>query len=147
MANYKSIIDVESVAQATEEMNVLVEDGGSLKKVPAGGMIGGSGGAKMLVISYKEEAAAPVSLESMPSGVYSANMTYEEFCDLTFNGELAGVTLYIVENGEISYFTLEGISTYYSPDIYLYFRHYNMGSKTLIFHNDNTITEYSNPPV
>lgn len=145
MANYKSIIDVESVAQATEEMNVLVEDAGSLKKVPAGGMIGGSGGAKMLVISYKNEVTE-VSLDDMPSGVYSANMTYEEFCDLTFNGELAGATLYIVGNGEINYLTLEGVDTYYSPDINLYFRNYDMGQKHLIFHNDNTITEYVSAP-
>lgn len=140
MANYKSIIDVESVAQATEEMNVLVEDGGSLKKVPAGGMIGGSDGAKMLVISYKNEAME-TSLEDMPSGVYSANMTYEEFCSLTSNGELAGATLYIVENGVINYLTLEKIEISQFPDIYLYFRNSNKGSIPLIFHDDNTITE------
>ena len=46
MANYKNIVDVESVAEATESMNVLVEDAGSLKKVPAGGMIGGGSGPK-----------------------------------------------------------------------------------------------------
>ena len=39
--NYKSIIDVETMAKASEATNVLVEENGSLKKI-AGSKIGGS---------------------------------------------------------------------------------------------------------
>ena len=94
MANYKSIIDVESVEQATEAMNVLVEDGGSLKKVPAGGMIGGSGGGKKLVISYKKSAVAPMSLQENPTEEYVSNMSFDDFCSLISSGEFEGGLYY-----------------------------------------------------
>ncbi len=42
MATYKKIVDVETMAEATETMNVLVENAGSLKKVPVGKIGGGS---------------------------------------------------------------------------------------------------------
>ena len=94
MATYKSIIDVETVAQATEEMNVLVEDAGTLKKIPAGGMIGGSGGGKKLVISYKKSVEAPMSLRDNPTGTYVSNMSYDDFCSLINNGEFEGGLYY-----------------------------------------------------
>ena len=49
MATYKRIIDVETVAEVTENMNVLVEDTGTLKKVPAN-KIGGSNGVEFTYI-------------------------------------------------------------------------------------------------
>lgn len=43
MATYKKIVDVETVAEATESMNVLVEDAGSLKKMSMENLGGGGG--------------------------------------------------------------------------------------------------------
>ena len=63
MVNYKKITDVESVSSTTETMNVLVEDNGSLKKVPAANMGGGN-------------------------TTYSANMTYEELRNAIANNEI-----------------------------------------------------------
>lgn len=144
MANYKSIIDVESVAQATEEMNVLVEDAGSLKKVPAGGMIGGNGGAKMLVINYVDVSGAPQSLESVPTGAYTANMTFSEFDELLKSGEFAGGflcqttdTFYIFE-----YFALSKVFNEISY-IYMVFNSIeNNNVRELYFNSDNSITDY-----
>ena len=49
MANYKKISEIETVTEVTENMNVLIEDNGVLKKVPSGGNIGG-GGVKTIVL-------------------------------------------------------------------------------------------------
>lgn len=49
MANYKKIADVTTVTETTENMNVLIEDNGLLKKISAtkigGGNSGGGNGA------------------------------------------------------------------------------------------------------
>lgn len=142
MANYKSIVDIESVAEATESMNVLVEDAGSLKKVPAGGMIGGSGSGKMLVINYKAQPA-PVGLDTLPTQVYTANMTYAEFSEAVMSGEFTGGILCQI-NSDTNYFyyyRLEELNMYNYPTLIMYFYNRDQGSLSLCFNEDNSITE------
>lgn len=142
MANYKSIVDIESVAEATESMNVLVEDAGSLKKVPAGGMIGDSGSGKMLVINYKAQPA-PVGLDTLPTQVYTANMTYAEFSEAVMSGEFTGAIFcrFNTDMTEFYYYVLQSIDINNYPTVNMYFVNASHGDITLCFNNDNTITE------
>ena len=55
MANYKKIIDVE-VAEKNDNMNVLVEDGGALKKIPVS-QVGGGNGENVVLTVYMEKDA------------------------------------------------------------------------------------------
>lgn len=143
MANYKSIVDIESVAEATESMNVLVEDAGSLKKVPAGGMIGGGSG-KTLIINYKEEAVPPKGLDSLATGTFTANMTYAEFSEAVMSGEFTGGILCWTNTDlqTFEYYILSYISSIGSSRHELGFFNFG-GTVTLNFYNDNTITEVS----
>lgn len=108
MANYKNIVDVESVAEATESMNVLVEDAGSLKKVPAGGMIGGGSGNFCFIdgeiVSVPTASAAPV----LPDADFTASMSYSELKELYQNKELAGII--------VRYYDGDNYSTYIMAD-------------------------------
>ena len=88
MANYKNIVDVEMLAEAGESTNVLVEEGGSLKKIPSsaigGKSTGGNAGVFVihpspgmpdcLLIGYAEEGETePVSnemvMQAMRNGI------------------------------------------------------------------------------
>lgn len=133
MANYKSIIDVESVAQATEEMNVLVEDSGSLKKVPAGGMIGGGGNMCVITISNSETAtyAVPVTY------TYTASMGYSELLAGLGSGEVSGV---MVANTVDSFYA-PAITIDCSNSDYMVVYYITPGiNGTLYYYSDNTIT-------
>lgn len=139
MANYKNIVDVESVAEATESMNVLVEDAGSLKKVPAGGMIGG-GDQKTLIITMLE--GAPMGIESNPANEFVANMSFLEFRNAVLNGELAGATLYVYGSDLANFSVLTLISLFIFDDeskIQLDFYNNDYGRVYLNFYSDNTI--------
>ena len=141
MANYKRITDVDVLTEASEVTNVLVEENGSLKKVPASSLGGGNG--NFLIIRYKMEIA-PVSLDSDPVGVYLANMTFAEFDKILLANELAGMYLNIFNqgNGMFELYHGEAIHTDNYPDnVILKFRNDNNGSKFLYFYPDNTITE------
>lgn len=144
MATYKKIVDVETMAEVTETTNVLVENAGSLMKVPASA-IGGGGNGNFLIIRYMEEAAAPTSLESDPIGVYLANMTFAEFDELLQAGELAGMYLNIFDINGGGFFLWNGynIDVGNYPDYYgLSFARPNDGNYlNLKFYSDNTIEE------
>lgn len=145
MANYKSIVDIESVAEATESMNVLVEDAGSLKKVPAGGMIGGGSG-KTLIINYKD-VSAPKGLNDLATGTFTANMTYAEFNEAVMSGEFTGGVLCWI-NSDTNYFyyyILEELNMYNYPTLIMYFYNRDKGSLSLCFNEDNSITEQVAP--
>ena len=81
MVNYKKITDVESVSSTTETMNVLVEDNGSLKKVPAANMGVGSGSIGGIFVLTG-------ITDSYGNTTYSANMTYEELRNAIANNEI-----------------------------------------------------------
>lgn len=143
MANYKKITDVAALAETSETTNVLVEENGSLMKVPANA-IGGSGNGNFLIIRYKDEAVSETSLESDPSNTYIANMTFTEFDELLQAGELAGAFLYVyIPGGGFYYAYCMEISVRDYPN------HYSLSFNTLQqsnyihlkFYSDNVIEE------
>ena len=78
MATYKRITDVE-VVEKNDNMNVLVEDAGTLKKIPAS-QVGGGNGIGGIFILERNGDFKP-----------TANMTYEELNNaLTNNGPIFG---------------------------------------------------------
>lgn len=77
MATYKRITDVE-VVEKNDNMNVLVEDAGALKKIPAAQVGGGSGGSIGGIFVLKGDN----------NGSYTANMTYEELRSAMLNDEI-----------------------------------------------------------
>lgn len=137
MANYKSIIDVESVAQATEEMNVLVEDGGSLKKVPAGGMIGGGGDGVTLVITKMVSETA--------SYTYQPSMDYQSFFAAIQEKKSVNVIVYDTVD------TYKVYSSYYMNCEYadeytiIYYHIGTSGSSysALQFNSDNSVQDFA----
>lgn len=104
MANYKSIVDIESVAEATESMNVLVEDAGSLKKVPAGGMIGGGSGNFCFIDGVEVAAPPKASQATFPNANFTASMSYGELKELYQNKELAGIIIRFFMNDSSVYY-------------------------------------------
>lgn len=82
MATYKKITDVD-VVEKNDQMNVLVDDSGALKKVPVGEMGGGNGGGGggVPVAIIKQ-----VGLEAMAAGVAPAAAVDPEFAceNMTF---------------------------------------------------------------
>lgn len=73
MANYKKIIDVE-VAEKNDNMNVLVEDGGALKKIPVSQVGGGNGENVVLTVYMEKDANYEISR-------CETNMTYAELSE------------------------------------------------------------------
>ena len=104
MATYKNIVDVESVAQATEAMNVLVEDAGSLKKVPAGGMIGG------------EELKTFVVIDDGTSK--QPNMTFSEFDALLQQKKLKDGLLIKYYNNSVDHWRMASANADFYPDFF-----------------------------
>ena len=51
MANYKKLTEVDLINQASEQTNIIIEDNGSLKKIPAKAM---GGGDKIVFFSVSE---------------------------------------------------------------------------------------------
>ena len=74
--NYKSIIDVETMAKASEATNVLVEEAGSLKKI-AGSKIGGSNITAILAWYTKDENHEIIN--------HGTNMTYDKLLEIITN--------------------------------------------------------------
>lgn len=103
MATYKKIVDVETVAEATENMNVLVEENGALKKINIAGVGGGGGGIATAI--WKDSnydnalmgvaaAAAPVRYVFSP-----VNMTYDEALAVIMSGKPLMIMAQIFSNG------------------------------------------------
>ena len=143
MANYKSIIDVESVEQATEAMNVLVEDGGSLKKVPAGGMIGGNGGSNFCFIDINAPDIAPYVVQA--SNEYKASMSYNELAALIESEELGGIIVrdHISHAPNHAFYFSEGI-IYDGVIVIVYFDSTNT-EFNLYYYSDGTISNEGAP--
>ena len=146
MANYKSIIDVESVEQATEAMNVLVEDGGSLKKVPAVGMIGGCGGSNFCFIDINAPEATEYVVQA--SNEYKASMSYNELIALIESKELGGVIIrdHATHYPGHGFYLSEGI-IYDGSVITIYYYSNNNTEFILYYFSDDTISNESGAPV
>lgn len=102
MATYKKIVDVETVAEATESMNVLVEDAGSLKKVPMGN-VGGENSS--VTIIHPENSTYP------QSGKFYLGHPGNDVTEVTFD-----FVNQAMENG-IVYVSCE---TCFSPIVYVF---------------------------
>ena len=98
MANYKKITDVEVMEQVGENSMALVEDNGTLKKVPCAGFSGGSGN---ILIAYDYDTSE-----------IECETTYNELVTM-FN---AGMLPAIICNTRM--YDGEIIRQYYCSDIY-----------------------------
>jgi hypothetical protein len=89
--NFKSIADVEVVAEPTESANVLIEENGVIKKAPktAVGGAGGAGDALDMVISVNDEPSAWIS-----EGSYSiVEGSVQAVCDAIRSGRVPVVKI------------------------------------------------------
>ena len=98
MANYKKITDVEVMEQVGENSMALVEDNGTLKKVPCTGF---GGGSSNILIAYDYEASK-----------IECETTYNEFVTMFKAGMLPA----IICNTRI--YAGETIRQYYCSDIH-----------------------------
>jgi hypothetical protein len=78
MANYKKIADVTTVTETTENMNVLIEDNGLLKKISATKVGGGNngGGNNVFIIttdSGHSDAQTNMDFATLEEAYYSGN--------------------------------------------------------------------------
>ena len=85
MANYKKIVDVDVLAEASESTNVLVEENGSLKKVPASA-VGGSGGNDY-VIEFEMDWRPIWTGESSSVSVSFPKEQFEDMKEKCQNGQ------------------------------------------------------------
>ena len=139
MATYKKIVDVESVAEATENMNMLIEDAGSLKKISMENV--GGGNSNFLIIKGTLNEVAPVDAALTPD-TFTANMTFEEFYSHIENGTLTGFCMNFYNSGEI--YTYQGTDIYtsnYPEYIELYLLDEYGSVLNLNFYQNNTIEE------
>lgn len=119
MATYKKIVDVETVAEATENMNVLVEENGALKKVPSKEV---GGGGEVIVFTCDNDDN------------FTCNKTYAETEELLRN-YCRAIVMFTGEN-----ILCEMDCIYFSGDGYIQF---NSGSdymeNSFNYHSDGSI--------
>ena len=128
MANYKKISEIETVAEVTESMNVLIEDNGVLKKVSSGGNIGG-GGVKTIILVQNSYAPGVGYSNSPKTCICETGESYNDVVGY-FNDEIpfmilikeiydtsAGYTIaskvYPETNNGASFITIKGDKTFY----------------------------------
>ena len=138
MANYKNIVDVEALAEASESTNVLVEENGSLKKVPAAAMGGGNGNFVCIDGDTTSETL-----------VWSASVTYQELLEMYNNMELSGIIIRMFRNSVDSSQLFSFVDSMYYVSNYsmfeiVYFESGATSASSLYFLSDGTITE-TNP--
>lgn len=141
MATYKRIVDVETVAEATETMNVLVEDAGTLKKVSMEN-IGGGNGNFLVIEGTMSSSVAPTAAASPEPDTFTPNMTFGEFSEHIVNGTLAGIFMNFKLDGELyiyqgTYIYLDNIPDYINFNV----KHPNNGTLYLVFNSNNTIEQ------
>lgn len=141
MATYKRITDVE-VVEKNDNMNVLVEDAGTLKKIPASQMGGGSGGSISGIFVLTSIT------DSYGNTTYSANMTYEELRNaLTNNGIIWGIIQNSYETGA-SYDSIAYLDIYENSIEIVSTTDANSGAGHLPYYefaSDGTITYEATP--
>lgn len=115
MATYKRIVDVDTVTEATENMSILVEDTGSLKKVPMGNVINNGGAIEITCIHY--DAYSPSSYRfgsySEEGEVVNAVNLYEAMKNGVVFREEAPDSMTVADNMPSTYSMIIGY-TYYS---------------------------------
>lgn len=111
MANYKNIVDVETLNQTSEATNVLVEEAGSLRKIPSSKI--GGGNSKTIVFNHYDTWSN------------DSNVTYEEFEELYNNNGFETIIVKEYSEDDDSY------EFYYCGSIY----HMSEGGYCLGFRN------------
>lgn len=99
MANYKQITDVSVMENVSENTMALVEDNGTLKRVPCGK--GFSGGNVALIKSdvYTNALAGVAAAVTMDVPVYTCeNMSYSEAREIIMSGESLQATIFYSES-------------------------------------------------
>ena len=142
----EEVLNVETLEEVNEDIKVLIEENGSLKKVPASAMSGGNG--NFLVIRYKSEVISPESLESDPTDTFLANMTFAEFDEIVKAGELAGMYLNYFNQNNGTFYLYQGtvINVENYPDYYyLEFYHNQQNTIYMDFHSNNVLTRVYPP--
>ena len=133
--NYKSIIDVETIASASGATNVLVEENGSLKKI-AGSKIGGGNNKVILAWYEKDEDYNIVNFGSNTNytellELYNSHTPFAAHC-LSYRPKIEGEDMYV-----------------YNIDLYSMRIPYDLSSVILgfketefTFHSDDTLTVF-----
>lgn len=135
--NFKSIADVEAVAEPTESANVLIEENGVIKKAPKTA-VSGAGGEADLVIVISESSNKRI-IESALSIVEGS---IESVCNAIREGRTPNVKVRFCKNmdklGEWQYVSATEVqSQVYAYGEYLSFRFYiaeNFNSSKLFVH-------------
>ena len=82
MANYKKLTDVEVMEEVSENTMALVEENGTLKKVPCGKGFGGSDSGSILMTHNETTTDASCG-----------DITYEEFVEKLNSGTLPAIIM------------------------------------------------------
>jgi hypothetical protein len=104
--NFKSIADVEVVAEPTESANVLIEENGVIKKAPKTA-VGGAGGVDAVVIQYDTETtevfvtpnAYNILFDAFTNSIGIPIFAYEKEGNKFFSGPLTHVYI-VAANGD-----------------------------------------------
>ena len=97
MANYKTADQLPILEEVTETTYALVEDGGSLKRVPGSNL----GGSNCCVISIDRGAVVEPSEVAEGSVTYTCNMTYDELMGALQNKTLSGFSVNMYSGTEV----------------------------------------------
>jgi hypothetical protein len=112
--NFKSIADVEVVAEPAESANVLIEENGVIKKAPKTAV----GGGETLVIAFNGnnwvEAYSGYEIISAPDNLYE--VAKEMFENLTYVN-IVGCNTSGTNYGELAFFQVQRI--YKEDDYYI----------------------------
>jgi hypothetical protein len=145
MAEYKTADKLPILEEVTESTYALVEDNGTLKRVPGSNL---GGGSSCCVISIDKSAATDTDAEGTGSDrtVYTCNMDYNELMEAFQNKTLTGLNIMIYADPEMQ---LGSINRVYfgpnAPGIMIMWEGQNLGG-TLCFASNNTISEFGSGP-
>ena len=122
MANYKKISELETVSTASASMNVLIEDNGTLKRIPAHGNIGsGSVGFSMAFLPNGGQCVYAKTSEGEEIDLYATDVII-----IKINGKI-----YFAENIQAKH--PSGGSGYYEVT-------YNTNNKIYVLPDDSVTT-------
>lgn len=97
--NFKSIVDVEVVAEPTESANILIEEDGVIKKAPKTA-VGGVNNNGFIIIDMPEPVPC-ITNDIFISGV-TCNKTFDEIVEMHYNGEIILICERMLSGGFIN---------------------------------------------
>lgn len=123
MANYKKLTDVEVMEEVSESTMALVEENGTLKKVPCGKGFGGGGEITSLLITSKNNG-------------YFPNISYQQFYQIINEGILTGGTYFDSYNNRILYLHSFSLDNNY---MILRFKNHDGAHADLSWHSNGSL--------